>query len=196
MFCNNAWLVKYVDKVVDTLPGSAHTRILKKIELLYKNDVLCKIKVWCSYFDISLYFSSNFQSTAFVLIGQLAMVQLGNIPNAFLYKGLNFYLLSWTDCFGWVLWGTTHIPLVVYVDTVLCNTLQATHWWPTHPGNNLRVWWSLQYNDIGYEYLGLEGSRVRHSLGIVRTTRLSTAVATYRIIIYILYLYIYIYKSL
>lgn len=94
--------------------------------------------------------------------------------------------------FGWVLWGATCFPLVVYVDTALWNTLQATHWRPPHPGDSPGVRRALRHTDSGYEYLGLEGSRVRHSLGIVLTTCLSTAVATYRIIIYILYLYIYL----
>lgn len=60
------------------------------------------------------------------------------------------------------------------------------------PWEQPRVWRALRHTDGGYEYLGLEGSPVRHSLGIVRTTHLSTAVVTYRIIIYILYLYIYL----
>ena len=75
-------------------------------------------------------------------------------------------------------WGIHTLPLVVYVDTLYCNTLQATHWWPTHPEVG-RVCLALQHTYGGYEYLGLEGSCVQYLLGIVRTTRLSTAVVTY-----------------
>lgn len=78
---------------------------------------------------------------------------------------------------------TSSLGLFVYVDTPLCNTLQATHWWPTHPNSNtlsyLGCGWALQHSYGGYEYLGLEGSCVQYLLGIVRTTCLSLAVVTY-----------------